>query len=108
MEKNHKAFLAYLFGWISGLIVLISSQDKDLRFHGMQSILFCITYIIIGWILLPVSAVLAFFTFGLSILIVPIYSLIIFIVWIVLLVKAYKGEKPKLPIIGNLAERFSK
>jgi uncharacterized membrane protein len=32
----------------------------------------------------------------------------IFILWIVCMYKAYKGEKFKLPVIGNFAENNSK
>lgn len=29
------------------------------------------------------------------------------VIWILLMVKAYQGERFKLPIAGNLAERYS-
>ena len=108
MEKNHKALIAYVLGWLTGIIIYFSSKDKDLKFHGVQSILFSISSAIIGWILIAVSAVLAIFTLGISIILMPLYSLIILIIWIVLMVKAYQGEKIMLPIIGKIAERITK
>ena len=31
----------------------------------------------------------------------------LFAVWVLLMIKAYQGEKYKLPIIGDMAEKYS-
>lgn len=33
--------------------------------------------------------------------------LFFFVTWIVLMFKAYRGQRVKLPVIGNLAERWA-
>jgi uncharacterized membrane protein len=35
----------------------------------------------------------------------PLVGLVALIVWILLMVKAYKGEYYKLPVIGDMAEQ---
>jgi uncharacterized membrane protein len=100
MEENVAGLLCYVLGWISGLIFfLIEKKNKFVRFHALQSIIvfgvlfvagFVIGWIpIIGWIIKWFICVLAF------------------ILWIVLMVKAYQGEKYKLPWAGNLAEKYA-
>lgn len=100
MEENVAALLAYVLGFITGIIFFaIEKESKFVKFHAMQSILlsafmFALTTIlgfipIIGWLVL---------------LILPLF---IFILWIVLMMKTYKHEYFKLPIIGDLAEKYS-
>jgi uncharacterized membrane protein len=100
MEANIAALLCYLAGWITGLIFyLVEKENKFVRFHAMQSIvtfgglsviMTVLSFIpIIGWILLPLA------------------GLLWFVLWIVLMVKAFKGEKIKLPFAGDIAEKNS-
>jgi len=98
LEENVAGLLSYLLGWITGIIFLILEKDnKFVRFHAMQSIVvfgiltiaqFILRWIpIIGWILGILISILAF------------------ILWIILMVKAYQGEKYKLPWAGIFAEK---
>lgn len=100
MEENVAALLSYLVGWVTGLIFfLIEKESKFVKFHAMQSIivfggLFIINLIlsyipIIGWILSAIIGIVAL------------------VLWIVLMIKAYQGNKYKLPGIGDLAEKWS-
>ncbi len=100
VEENIAGFLAYLFGWVSGLIVfLIEKKNKKIRFHAMQSMVFS------GAIMLA-NMVLGFVPF-IGGLLLPIICLGGVIVWIILLVKTYQGSMVKLPIIGEMAEQWS-
>ncbi len=92
MEENVAALLSYVAGWITGLIFfLIEKDSKFVKFHAMQSI---ITF--------GACAILSF---------VPFLNWVIWILalvlWIILMVKAYQGQKFKLPVIGDLAEKWS-
>ncbi len=97
LDKNIAAAGTYLLGWITGLIFfLVEKNDKDIRFHAMQSIIFfggltILTFVpLIGWLLSPFLGIIGL------------------VGWIVLLVKAYQGGKLKLPVIGDLAEKWAK
>ena len=100
MQPNLAALLSYVAGIITGVIFyLLEKENKFVRFHAMQSILvfgaFLVANVvlafipIIGWSLMPVLGVLQL------------------IVWIILMVKSYQGEKIKLPIVGDIAEKNS-
>ncbi len=112
MDPKVAGLLCYLFGWISGLIFfLIEKEDKDIRFHAMQSILLSVALFAI-WIGLAIIFGIIGFIPGIGILLLVISPLIYLVVWIgsiviwiMLMVKAYQGEKWKLPIIGDIAEK---
>ena len=98
LEANVAGLLCYVLGWISGLVfILIEKENKFVRFHAMQSIIvfgvLSVASIVLGWI--PV----------LNLVIVPLISVLGLVLWIVLMVKAYQGDKYKLPWAGDLAEK---
>jgi uncharacterized membrane protein/ribosomal protein L40E len=103
LEPNVAGLLCYLAGWITGLIfILIEKENKFVRFHAMQSI---VTFgaLTVVWIILQVlTSILWFFW----ILDVPVWILSV-VLWIILMVKAYQGERFKLPIAGDFAEKNS-
>ena len=103
LDSNIAGLLSYVFGWITGLIFfLLEEKDEYVRFHAMQSIIVfgAITVLsIIFGILFAVpflGAILGSFLWIASI-----------VLWIILIVKAYQGERFKLPIAGDLAEKYS-
>ena len=99
LESNITALLCYLLGWISGLIIiLIEKDDQFVRFHAMQSI---ITFGALTLLSIAFSSL--FFIFGFLIGLINIIGIVL---WILLMVKAYQGEKFKLPIIGDMAESW--
>jgi uncharacterized membrane protein len=96
LDKNISALIAYVLGWISGLaVILIEKNDEFVRFHAMQSI---ITFGALT--LLSIFAGWAFFYFSFFGSIIHIATIAL---WVILMVKAYQGEKFKLPVIGDLA-----
>ncbi|MBC8275051.1 MAG: DUF4870 domain-containing protein [Chloroflexi bacterium] len=98
MDENVAGLLCYVLGWISGLVFfLIEKKNKFVRFHALQSIIvfgvLTLASIVLGWI--------PFIGWVISSLI----SVLAIVLWILLMVKAYQGEKYKLPWAGNLAEK---
>jgi uncharacterized membrane protein len=93
-QANLTAALTYLAGWVTGLIFLLVEKDDDfVRFHAAQSLTVFgpLTLVAFVPILGPVVNVLLF----------PITL----VLWIVLMVKAYQGERFKLPVVGDYAEQ---
>lgn len=125
LEPNIAAALSYI--WIVGVIFyLMEKENTFIRFHAMQSILFGIANTVIMMVLVIVGVVLTF-VFGIGGAMAgggvgTLVSLLIWLIWlffwligialfatlIVAAVKAYQGNKFKLPIIGNMAERIVK
>jgi len=99
MDANLAAALSYVFGWVSGLILfLIEKENKFVRFHAMQSILFSVAWIAV-MVVLAITIVGAF--------LIPVAGLIFFVLWIILIIKSFSGETFKLPVIGDMAEKYS-
>jgi len=98
MRARTAGLLCYLFGWVSGLIFfLLERENHFVRFHAMQSLLF---FGILG-ILEGIFSHLPFFgPIG------GVLGLVMFIGWIVMMVKAHRGEYYKLPLFGDLTERL--
>ena len=98
MDQNVAGLLCYLAGWITGLIFfLIEKENKFVRFHAMQSIItfggLTMLFMVLGFI--PILGWALF----------PILGLVQLVLWVLLMVKAYQGEKFKLPVIGDMAEK---
>ena len=100
-DKNISALLAYVLGWVSGLIViLIEKENNFVRFHAMQSI---ITFGALT--ILSILFGTMFYYYGVVGRLIHLASIVL---WIILMVKAYQGEKFKLPAIGEIAENWAK
>jgi uncharacterized membrane protein len=106
MQPNIEAGLSYLFGWITGLIFfLVEKQNRFVRFHAMQSILFFGGLTVIQFILgfLGNVPLLGFFAGPVGIAV----AIIGFVGWILLLINGFQGKYFKLPIVGDYAERYA-
>lgn len=100
LQENVAALLAYVAWWVSGIIFLLLEPDnKFVRFHAIQSI------IVFGVITL-VAMVLGFMPVIGGFISWVIWALGVAL-WVVLMVKAYQGVKYKLPVSGDLAEKWS-
>ncbi|HLZ61019.1 MAG TPA: hypothetical protein VKR06_29055 [Ktedonosporobacter sp.] len=100
MKARTAAMLGYLFGWATGLAVLLLERDnRFVRFHAMQSLLFFGSLSIL-------DRVLSWMPFGLDHGIDTVVGIVMVVGWFVLLNAARKGKYYKLPLFGDYAERF--
>jgi uncharacterized membrane protein len=101
IDPNVAATLAYFLGWISGLFLLVTErQNRFVRFHALQSVIVFGTLSVAWFLFLSIPLLGWLISF---ILIPPISA----IVWLLLMFKAYQGERFKLPFIGDIAEQRS-
>jgi uncharacterized membrane protein len=98
LKKTTSGALAYVLGPITGVIFLIIDKDPFVRFHAMQSIV-----VFVG--LFVVQMVLGF-TIILAIL-VPILSILSFVLWLILIYKAWQGEQWEVPVLGKIARNMA-
>lgn len=97
LEPNIAGLLCYLGGWITGIVFLVIEQkNKFVRFHALQSI---VTF----GALTVASALLSWIPFFGGFFFAAIVILA-FILWILLMVRAYQGELYKVPVAGHVAE----
>lgn len=99
MAANVAAALSYVLGLLTGIVFYaLEKESTFVRFHAMQSILFCAAWAI-GEVVLGAIPLLWFLS--------PLWALAGLALWVVLMVKAYQGERWRLPYLGELAERNS-
>ena len=110
LAENVAGLLCYIAGWITGLIFFLIDKRPFVRFHAAQSLVLfggiVVAYIVLmflaagsifgGWLV----ALLSFLIYG-------VLGLGSFILWILLMVKAYQGQRFKLPVIGDFAEKLA-
>jgi uncharacterized membrane protein len=98
LEANLAAMLCYAVGWVTGLIFFVIEKDsRFVKFHAMQSILVWIGLTVIWYALMMIPFI--------GLMLSPFMFLGILILWILLMVKAYNGEKFKMPFAGDIAEQ---
>lgn len=96
LAPNIAAMLTYVLGFITGIIfIIIEKENKFVRFHAMQSIIISASLLILSIVLgfVPIIGWL------ISLLITPFT----FVLWVVLIYKAYNNEWFELPVIGKIA-----
>ena len=110
IEPNIAAALSYMLGLITGIIFLVLEKDnKYVRFHAAQSIAVSAIIIVISIGVSMVSSVLVFIPVlgWLAVLILTLgLSIGTFILWVLLMIKAYQGEEWELPVAGGFARRL--
>lgn len=98
IDENIEGLLCYVLGWITGIVFLVlEKENKFVRFHAMQSLA---TFLVL-FIILVIIGMIPFVGWVISILI----SIFMLFLWLFLMYKAFKGERYKLPIVGEFAEK---
>jgi uncharacterized membrane protein len=110
MAENVAGLLCYVLLWVTGLIFYFIDQRPFVRFHATQSI------VVFG--ALTILRIVLGFVFGLSFLaggwaavslawaVFGLVELAGFILWIFLMVKAYQGQRFRVPIAADFAEQI--
>lgn len=103
ITENVAGLLCYVLGWITGLIFFFIDKRPFVRFHAAQSIV-----VFGGLMIVQIALAMTFLTggvvlgFGLR----AVVSVLGFILWILLMIKAYQGERYRLPIAADLADQL--
>jgi uncharacterized membrane protein len=98
LKKTTSGALAYVLGPITGVIFLIIDKDPFVRFHAMQSIVVFVGLFVLQMVL--------GFTIILAVL-VPIISILSFVLWLILIYKAWQGEQWEVPVFGKIARNMA-
>lgn len=96
LDKTTLAALSYVLFFITGLFFYVLYKDEYVRYHARQSVM------VFG------SLFIIFFVFGALGLsgITQLLSILIFILWLVLIYKAWLGERWEVPVIGGMVEQL--
>jgi uncharacterized membrane protein len=114
MAENVAGLLSYVLGWITGLIFLFIDKRPFVRFHAAQSVVVFgglnIIFVVLasmfgmGWMM----GGFFFGTWALGGLILAAVRLVGFVLWILLMVKAYQGQKYRVPVAADLADSIAR
>jgi uncharacterized membrane protein len=112
LRENFLGALAYV-SFLPALVFLFLDpyrKNPFVRFHSIQCVLFWLVSVVLAVVVRVVFLGLLFIPIVgplLAVLLVVVVALAAVFTWIVLLVKAFQGERFALPLIGNLSEQYS-
>ena len=112
LDRNVAGALTYVLGFITGLVFyLIEEEDEFVRYHAAQSM------VVFGGLFVLSIAVNVFNVFlsaagGIFVVLIGfVFSVLWFVVslgaivlWLFLIIKAYQGERPRIPIAAGIAD----
>ena len=112
MAENVAGTLCYVLGWVTGIIFFLIDKRPSVRFHAAQSmvvfgalhVLSIIVGIFFGAGFMMMGRFGGFGAFGMGAALYSLLNLVVFILWILLMVKAYQGEKFRVPVAAGIAE----
>lgn len=112
LTMNLAAALSYVLGAITGVLFLVIEPYKNnrfVRFHAMQSIIFCVACVVLAIVWSIVIGILVSIA-GLWVLTIdlPIHWLVglgIFAFWLFLMFQAYSNREYRIPWIGDIAAK---
>ena len=110
LDVNVAGALCYVLGWITGLIFFFIDRRPSVQFHARQSIVvfgaIAVLYVVLGPMMgfgLMTGGMGVWSIFHLLLSVVWLASIVL---WILLMVKAYQGEKFRIPIAADLADKI--
>jgi len=109
-QANIIAALAYLLGFVTGLIFLYLepyNQDEFIRFHARQSIGFSIAWFAIAVVFGVFIAVLPHGLGALLNFILTLVDIALAVFWVVLMYKAYNGERYRIPELADIVDSIA-
>ena len=98
LDENVAGALAYALGWITGAFFLLTEpSNRFVRFHAWQSVII-FGGLSIAWF---IAMSIPFVGWAVAFVVIPPLSAVL---WLLLMFKAYHGERYKVPFAGEMAE----
>ena len=111
MDPKVSAGLGYLIPIVGLIFFFIEKQNRFVRFHTLQAVLLAVSGFVLFFVLFFVGIALVFVNsnlggliLGLGYFVIPI---LLFVGWLIAIINAFQGKIFKLPLIGDLSERWS-
>jgi uncharacterized membrane protein len=99
LSENVSNFIAYLFGWVSGLaLFFVEKNNTSIHFNAAQSMVLFGSLTVLN-LVLPVIPALGPL---LMVLLAPVSM----ILWLVLMFMSLTGNPPRLPVVANFADQI--
>jgi uncharacterized membrane protein len=123
LDGNLAAALGYPIGIIAIICLVMEKENRFVKFHALQSILLHVAYVVGAIVLVILFMIFAVLGMAASVATesgagVGLMGLLSTLIWFAFIlaylgaliftaVKAYGGVMFKLPVIGNMAEKFA-
>lgn len=108
LQENVAGLLCYVLGWVTGIIFLLIDKRPWVKFHAAQSIVvfggLTLIIILLG-MMHGVTGFIGWSFFGLLVIVVRLVG---FVLWIVLMIKAFQHQTWRVPIAADIADGFVK
>jgi uncharacterized membrane protein len=112
LSENVAGLLCYVLGWVTGIIFFLIDKRPFVRFHAAQSM---VTFGGLHALNIALGIIFGagmmfrggYGAFGLGAALYSLIGLVSFVLWILLMVKAYQHEKFEVPIAGGIAKSIS-
>lgn len=107
VDENIGGVLSYIFP-LPVIFLFMKEKNEFIRFHSIQAIIVMVFLIIFFSVFQSLSLMVhAFGLFGwiLQNIIYTVLGLASLALWVFLLIKAYQGERWKVPVVGDIAEK---
>ena len=118
LDGNLAAAIGYPIGIIALILIFIEKENKFVRFHAIQSVLWAVAITVLLFALVIIAVILgviaAMISEGLVWIVGSLFFLLYigaFFAWIggfiYAAIKAYGNNLTKLPVVGNFAEKWA-
>jgi uncharacterized membrane protein len=111
IAPNVAGALAYVLGPITGILfLLLEKENRFVRFHAAQAIATGVVIILLSIALSVLSGILAFIPllgWLIALFISFVMGLGSFILWLILMWRAYEGDEWEVPFVGTFARRMA-
>ena len=119
LSPNAAALISYIWIPVTSILVLVTEkQNRVVRFHAFQSLFLGLSIFAATIVLSVVIGILTLVAGVISPyagILISVVSLLVWLViaaallgvWILCLVKAYRGDMYKLPVVGKYAEKMA-
>jgi uncharacterized membrane protein len=98
LDEKVAGALCYFGLFVTGIFFLVVEKQNDfVRFHAMQSTLVFVGLFVLSFVVRIVPL--------LGMFVSALLYLSVVAVWALCMLKAFQGERYKLPVFGDLAER---
>ncbi len=110
LSPNVAGALAYLLGPITGILFLVlEKEDRFVRFHAAQSIVVGVAMVLVYIVLTVLNSILAVIPilgWIVGILLTLVVGLASFVLWLLLMYKAFQGQEWQVPGLAPYARRM--
>jgi uncharacterized membrane protein len=110
MQENVAGLLCYVLGWVTGVIFYLIDKRSFVRFHAAQSIVIfgglSLVRIVLGMFLGVSFLTGGVGEFSLAFVLFDLLYLIGVILWLICIIKAYQGERFRVPFAADIADKI--